>query len=219
MVFVTARSLPITSAARRKSATQGVLTQLRSLADAGWSTNVAAMFGDVNEPTVYQTGFAHDVDLAVVWEAPDSVGALHSVDAMVEAGWSELFDSTWEIGRREFAPVPTRRGRQGATPWAMFALWEWNDAWQSATPAERLEYDAECDVAFRFDVESGVSIAGRHRLDHQSRWHHLGIWEAPTFDHVTRGIAMHERVGDFKFTTSRHYIGRSVSADDYFKEC
>lgn len=122
----------------------------------------------------------------------------------------------WLVGPREFQPVPTSAGRSPDAPWVLFALWEWNDGWQAATPAERTEYDRECDIAFSADIESGVSIAGRHRFDAQSSWHHLGIWEAPTFDHITHGMLMHERVADFSFTTSRHVVGRRRAAADYF---
>ncbi len=92
--------------------------------------------------------------------------------------------------------------------WGFLALWEWNDAWAAATAAQRREYDAECDVAFAGDVALDIAIAGRHRLDWASSWHHLGIWEAPSIAAIDAAMRGHEHAADFKFTTSRHFIGR-----------
>ncbi len=181
----------------------------------GWRTSVADMFSDANEPTLYETGFAHDIDIVGVFEAPSLKDAYRGIEELQTAGWDELFTTEWIVGKREFLPVPSTLGRDENSPWVLFALWEWNDAWQAATPGERREYDLECDVAFATDIASGISIAGRHRLDEQSSWHHLGIWEAPTFKHITNGMLSHEQVADFKFTTSRHYVGRQRSMRDY----
>lgn len=114
---------------------------------------------------------------------------------------------------REFASV-----RGAAVPdardWGFLALWEWNDAWCAASQERRTEYDAECDVAFQGDLALGIDIAGRHRLDWAHRWHHLGIWHAPSLEAINRAMAGHERAADFRFTTSRHYVGRIVPLVD-----
>ncbi|MGV9799045.1 hypothetical protein ACWDTP_13425 [Mycobacterium sp. NPDC003449] len=199
-----------------RDAANNVVALFDTLREEGWSTSVAGMFGDACPAEVYETGFAHDIDVILALEAPTMAAAYHGADRLEQAGWSRLFRTEWNIGRREFSPVPSSRGRDATAPWNMFALWEWNDAWQAATPEQRREYDIECDRAFRSDIDSGVSIAGRHRLDAQSTWHHLGMWEAPTFGHITDGIAVHEEVADLMFTTSRHYVGHRRLAADYF---
>ncbi len=161
----------------------------------------------VDEPTAYDTGFAHDAAFGGMFEAPSIAAAMAGTIALEQAGWGRLFATEWLLGPREFAAV---HGAQTTAdrPWGFLALWEWNDAWSAATPAERREYDAECDVAFASDLASGIDIAGRHRLDWSSRWHHLGAWEAESADSIDRAMREHERAADFKFTTSRHYIGR-----------
>jgi hypothetical protein len=196
-------------------AARAVTRQLDAWADAGWSTSVSSVFGDDAPPTFYLAGFAHDVDIVGMFEAPSLAEAYGGIDALTGLGWDDLFATEWSVGPREFRPVPSPTRRPLTAPWALFALWQWNDGWQGATPDERSDYDAECDVAFAADIASGVSIAGRHRFDSDSPWHHLGIWEAPTLDHITRGMVIHERVADFKFTTSRHYIGRACPAAQY----
>lgn len=178
------------------------------LADAGWTTSVSAMFGDPTTIEAYETGLSSDAQFVLALEAPSLELAHAGAAELGRRGFDRAFECRWLVGPREFSPVPSPRGRDRHAPWAFFALWEWNDAWQAATLAQRLEYDAECDVAFSADVGSGISIAGRHRLDGGGSWHHLGIWESPTFEHVTRAMADHERVADFKFTTSRHLLGR-----------
>jgi hypothetical protein len=192
----------------RPAAAAGVWEVVHALADAGWGLSVAAMFEGTGAPAVYRTGFAHDVDLVGVFEAPSLGAAFDGIAALEAAGWDELFATSWLVGPREFQPVPGTAGRDPAAAWAFFALWEWNDAWQAATPVQRAEYDRDCDIAFAADIGSGISIAGRHRLDAASSWHHLGIWEVPDLALLDEAMAVHERVADFAFTTSRHYIGR-----------
>ncbi len=203
--------------ARRRSSTpapellRGALHRLR---EDGWRLSVDAMFTDSDEASCYDAGFAHDVDFVGVFEAPGLNAAYAGIELLERTGWSQLFRTSWLVGRREFAPVPSTAGRDPNSPWAFFALWQWNDAWQRATVQQRLEYDVECDTAFSSDVRSGISIAGRHRLDMSSRWHHLGIWEVPDLDLLDHAMATHERVADFKFTTSLHYIGRRRPMSD-----
>jgi len=216
VVFFAAKRRHDSRSSNVRRIAQEVSCTLEGWASAGWRTSVGAMFGDEGVPEIYEAGFAHDVDIVGALEAPGLPDAYQGVSHLQSLGWDELFFTEWSVGPREFQPVPSSSGRVPHAPWAFFALWEWNDAWQAASPADRIEYDRECDVAFSADIASGVSIAGRHRFDAQSRWHHLGIWEAPTFDHITQGMLMHEKVADFKFTTSRHYVGRRRPAADYF---
>lgn len=216
VVFFTARRVPTTSRDGAHHVATEILKVLGDWNREGWYTSVGGMFGDKSEPMIYETGFAHDVDIAGAFEAPNTAAAYDGVVLLQSAGWDRLFATEWTLGSREFQPVPSPERGAADAPWALFALWEWNDAWQASSQTERTEYDLECDAAFTADITSGVSIAGRHRLDAQSRWHHLGIWEAPTFGHITQGMFVHEKVADFKFTTSRHYVGRRRPAADYF---
>jgi hypothetical protein len=190
-------------------AVEGVRAELDALAEQGWSTSVGAMFGRPDQASAYDTAFSSDVDFAGAFEAPGPAAALEGTVRLGAAGWDTLARTEWIVGPREFDPVPAPASSDpDALPWGFLALWTWNAAWQAASPEQRREYDAECDVAFSADVAAGVGIAGRHRLDWASRWHHLGIWESPSFDVVSAAMLEHERVADFKFTTSRHYLGR-----------
>lgn len=197
--------------ARRQSrgpAPKSLMSELIALRAEGWRLSIDSMFTGSDEMSLYDAGFAHDVDVVGAFEAADLDQAHDGIARLERAGWARLFRTSWLVGKREFAPVPSTVGRNPDSPWAFFALWQWNDAWQRATPAERLEYDKECDEAFTSDVGSGISIAGRHRLDPASTWHHLGMWEVPDLALLDHAMATHERVADFKFTTSLHYIGR-----------
>lgn len=214
VAFFAARRRPCTPERTRTLSTR-VTEVAGALADAGWDLSVAGMFGDETEPTVYEAGAMHDVDVIGAFEGPGMDTVERGVTALEDAGWSELFATSWVLGPREYLPVPTAAGREPGQEWCFFALWEWNDAWQASNVAERRTYDLECDEAFSFDVASGVSIAGRHRIDLGSSWHHLGIWEVASPDIVDRAMQVHERVADFKFTTSRHYLGRRRRLDDY----
>ena len=192
----------------RQVAVVGALDTLSLLQAEGWKLSVGSMFGRSEPPGAYTTGFAHDVDIVGVFEAPTLTAAVAGTSRLGRAGWDMLFTTEWLLGPREFAPVPSAPSHVDAKPWGFLALWEWNDAWQAATPAQRREYDAECDVAFAADVAAGIDIAGRYRLDAASSWHHLGIWESPSFAAIDAAMRDHARVADFKFTTSRHYVGR-----------
>jgi hypothetical protein len=206
VVFLARRR--VASDRERAAAVAGVLAELTALSARGWQLSVTEMFGGKAEPTAYDAGFAHDVDVVGVFDAPDVASALAGSVALEAAGWDRLFRTEWLLGPREFAPVTGPDGGSRRHEWGFLALWEWNDAWQAATEAERREYDEECDVAFAADLRAGVSIAGRHRLDWASSWHHLGVWEVPDPDVLGAAMREHERVADFKFTTSRHYVGR-----------
>lgn len=190
------------------SAIEAVLTRLRA---EGWSLSVGTMLDPEpgHTPIGYATGFAHDVDFGGLFEAPSIAAAVAGTIALEQAGWAKLFTTEWILGPREFAAVHGASSAQERR-WGFLALWEWNDAWSAATPEARREYDAECDVAFASDLAAGINIAGRHRMDWSSRWHHLGAWEADTPERVDAAMREHERAADFKFTTSRHYIGRAA---------
>ncbi len=194
---------------RARRAVEGVAAELERMAAGGWVLSVGGMFGRDEPAAGYDTGFAQGVDFVGAFEAPSPDAALAGTVRLGAAGWDELLRTEWCVGPREFDPVPgSGAGAQAPPPWGFFALWQWNHAWQAATSSARAAYDAECDVAFAGDVASGIGIAGRHRLDLAGRWHHLGIWECPDFGSVDAAMLEHERVADFKFTTSRHYVGR-----------
>jgi hypothetical protein len=216
VAFYTARRRRAgSSAASTRAHAADVVGTLADLTERGWRLSVAEMFGDVTAAAVYLSGPLHDADIVGAFEAPSLAEAERGVTALEAAGWAELFTTSWLLGPREFQPVPSPLGRDLSHEWCFFALWEWNEAWQQASAAERRDYDLECDEAFSFDIRSGVSIAGRHRLDWASPWHHLGIWEVASPEVVDRAMQMHERVADFRFTTSRHYLGRRRSFIDY----
>ncbi len=206
VVAFLARRQPGVSGQNERRAIEAVLQEL---AAEGWLLSVRAMFeGQAGgEATVFDCGFAHAVDMAGVFEAPTLSGAIEGTVRLEKAGWSRLFTTEWLLGQREFATV-AGRGEATRRDWGFLAFWEWNDAWAAATPAERQEYDAECDVAFKNDLALDVTIAGRHRLDWASSWHHIGVWEVPSPEIVDEAMLGHEAAADFKFTTSRHFIGR-----------
>jgi hypothetical protein len=208
-VFFAARRRSGVPSGRAGRAADRVRAALERMAAEGWALSVGGMFGRPDPATAYDTGFAHDVDFVGAFEAPSRSSALDGTARLAASGWDELLRTEWCLGPREFDPVPNPLADAGQSPpWGFFALWQWNSAWQAASPQARAEYDAECDEAFAADVAAGVSIAGRHRLDCASRWHHLGIWECPDLRTVHAAMVDHERVADFKFTTSRHYVGR-----------
>jgi len=182
---------------------------LARLAAAGWSLSAQAMIhGQPGQgPSGYATAFAHDKDFYGVFEAPTLPDALLGTSLLVSAGWEQLAATDWLIGPRDLN-APRGVKRTADLPWGFLALWQWNDAWWTATSEERRSYDRECDTAFQADLDMGIQIAGRHRLDWASAWDHVGIWQAATPAIVATAMREHEAVGDFKFTSSRHYLGR-----------
>jgi hypothetical protein len=197
---------------------RGLIDLLQTLKTEGWITSIRAMFepNAATEPCVFDTGFAHDADMVGAFEAPSLSAALAGTVRLEQAGWSRRFATEWLLGPREFSAVHGR-GERTDYPWGFLALWEWNDAWSAATKVERRAYDEECDVAFNGDLELGINIAGRHRLDWTSRWHHAGLWEAPSLESVDLAMQGHEAAADFKFTTSRHYVGRLRRLADFIE--
>jgi hypothetical protein len=186
-----------------------IATVLRSLQAEDWRLSVRAMFDPESsvEPTAFDSGFACAIDFAGAFEAPSLSAALAGSVRLEQAGWSRRFATEWLLGPREFTTV-SGLGDAFRRDWGFLAFWEWNDAWAAATGLVRREYDAECDVAFKGDLALEIGIAGRHRLDWATSWHHLGIWEAPSLAAIDAAMLGHERAADFKFTTSRHIIGR-----------
>lgn len=209
VVAFLARRQPLPAGAVGQRERDAIANALQALRAEGWKLSVRAMFdpGADPEPAAFDTGFAHAVDIAGAFEAPSIAAALKGTVRLERAGWSRRLATEWLLGPREFATVGGA-GDGAGHPWGFLALWEWNDAWSAATPAERRAYDAECDVAFAGDLALDIAIAGRHRLDWASSWHHLGIWEAPSLAAVDAAMRGHEQAADFKFTTSRHVIGR-----------
>lgn len=179
---------------------------LELLEAEGWQLSVQEMLsGHAGSAQGYDISASSKMDLAGLFDAPSVGDALSGIDRLERAGWGELLATRWLIGPREFSPVGSAHPDAS---WGFVALWQWNDAWCEATLDERLAYDAECDVAFRADLEAGIAISGRHRVDLTSPWHQLAVWDAPSFQAVAEAMAEHERVADFKFTTSRHFVGQ-----------
>lgn len=209
VVAFLAKRQPVPAGVFGAAEREAIAAVLRDLQAEGWRLSVRAMFdpdGSV-EPTALDAGFAHAVDFAGAFEAPSLSAALAGTVRLEQAGWSRRFATEWLLGPREFATVGGL-GDAARHEWGFLAFWEWNDAWAAATGPERREYDLECDVAFKGDVALDIGIAGRHRLDWASSWHHLGIWEAPSLAAIDMAMLGHEHAADFKFTTSRHVIGK-----------
>src|SRR5262249_46389443 len=84
-----------------------VLALLRSLQEEGWLLSVRAMFDPQGnaQPFAFDTGFAHDIDVAGAFEAPSVSDALSGTVRLNEAGWSRRFATEWLLGPREFATV------------------------------------------------------------------------------------------------------------------
>lgn len=192
-----------------------ILRVLEELSSEGWILSQRRVFdpSHPNEPMAIQTGFAHVHDIAGVFEAPGIDEALRGTIRLEQAGWNRVFRTEWMIGLREFAPV-SGTGQSNTRDWAFLALWEWNDQWCAASPDDRRTYDLECDIAFKGDLNLGANISGRLRLDFAHHWHHVGYWEIESPDVVDRAIRGHEDVADFKYTTSRHIIGRIQPVED-----
>lgn len=192
-----------------------ILAVLDELAAEGWSLALRRVFDPSaeNTPAAIDTGFTHDHDMAGVFEAPSLDAAILGTVRLEKAGWARAFRTEWLIGVKEFAPV-MGDGALVEHGWVFLALWEWNDQWCEATPSERTEYDLECDIAFKGDLAHQVNIAGRHRMDWSHHWHHLGAWEIGHPDVADSAIRGHEDVADFKFTTSRHIVGRLTPLAD-----
>jgi hypothetical protein len=218
LVAFAAKRQPLASGVFGPDQAQRLNSLLRTLQGEGWLMSVRAMFepNSKGEPYVFDTGFVHDTDMVGAFEAPSISAALVGTIRLEQAGWARRFATEWLIGPREFSTVQAR-GERTDHSWGFLALWEWNDAWSAATKAERRAYDEECDVAFKGDVALDINIAGRHRLDWASRWHHAGLWEAPSLSSVDLAIRGHEAAGDFKFTTSRHYVGRLRPLADFIE--
>ena len=218
LVAFIAKRQPFVSGLFGREQSRRLTDLLRALQGEGWLMSVRAMFEpNANaEPSAFDCGFAHDADMMGAFEAPSLSAALAGAVRLEQAGWARLFATEWLVGPREFSPV---RGRGERTDhcWGFLALWEWNDAWSAATTAERRAYDEECDIAFNGDLALGINIAGRHRLDWASRWHHAGLWEAPSLASIDLAMRGHEAAADFKFTTSRHYVGRLRPLQDFIE--
>lgn len=188
---------------------------LARFAAEGWRLSVRAMFDpQMTTPEVFDTGFGHDIDCIGIFEAPGIGAALEGSVALERAGWNRRFTTQWILGPRELSTV------QGpavspARDWGFVAFWEWNDARCAATPEERRANDADCDVAFQADLDAGVTMTGRHRTDWMHAWQHFSVWEAESPGLIDHAMYLHEQVRDFRFTTSRHFIGKRRALSDY----
>ncbi len=192
-----------------------VSAALDDLGADGWILNPHRALGrtEPSLPRCYWSAPFHRWDVFGVFEAPDADAAHAGVSALGPRGWGALFDSTmWIIGPRDLPPVA------GSGPHAdalgFLALWDWNDAWHAATSEERRAYDAECDVAFRYDVGLGIDLFGRFRTAAGSGWEQVALWECPDLSTLTEAMGSHEAQRDFVFTTSSHVVGQAIDVDD-----
>jgi hypothetical protein len=210
VVFVASRQPAIPA-----GAVAAVERRLGGLAEDGWLLDPHAGLGrsGAGRPRCYRASAFQACDVFGVFEAPGLEAAHRGISALAEAGWGAVFAETmWLIGPRDLPPVP------GAGPHlealGFLALWDWNDAWHAADPEERRAYDAECDVAFDFDVALGIDLFGRFRTSGEAGWDHAALWECPDLPTLTRAMGAHEAQADFMFTTSSHFIGRAGTFAD-----
>lgn len=203
--------------APRPSLLPALNRELSSLQASGWSLSLPEMVGrDPVGPTVYRARAFHGIDFFGLFEAPGWDTALAGIAALEAAGWGRLAATEWLVGPRDQPPTPAAPIPQRAL--GFLALWNWNDAWHAATPAQRRAYDAECDVAFAADTRLGADQAGRFATALTSGWDHLSLWELPDPETLAVSMGWHERQRDFMFTTSSHYIGRAVPFVDLEKD-
>lgn len=189
--------------------------QVVRLARDGWAVNPhsSAARATPERPRCYLASAFQAWDVFGLFEAPDVATAHEGISHLVREGWGRLFDGTmWLVGPRDLPPAPGGGPHAGAI--GFLALWDWNDAWHAADSEERRSYDAECDVAFGFDVDLGIDLFGRFRTSGESGWDHAALWECPDLATLTRAMGAHEAQRDFMFTTSSHFIGRAGDFGD-----
>lgn len=204
----------ITDELRLPGAVAGLSRTLRDLGDAGRLLDPQRIAGrrETGAPTVYWSEPFGETAAFGLFEAPDLEEAHRGISELAEAGWGRTFGRTqWIVGARDLPPSlgqgPFDRGL------GFLALWDWNDAWHTATPEERAVYDRDCDAAFAYDVELGIDIFGRFDVSAASDWDHAALWEAPDLPTLTEAMHGHEIQDDFMFTTSYHLIGRPIAFD------
>ena len=193
---------------------RGLRRAVQGLAGAGWLLDPQQIAGrvEVGTPTVYWAEPFQNVAAFGLFEAPGMDEAHRGVGELMEAGWGRTFERTqWIVGPRDLPPSlgegPFEQGL------GFLALWDWNDAWHEASPGERAVYDADCDVAFEYDVELGIDIFGRFDVGGTSDWDHAALWDVPDLPTLTEAMHGHEIQDDFMFTTSHHLIGRPIALD------
>lgn len=186
---------------------RNVLPEIQALRAEGWKTSVGEIVRGTGELTVYEMGPYHEPGLFGCFEAPSLESAFVGVGELLRSGWSRLGRTEWLIGPRDLPPVQALGHCDGRL--GFLALWRWNDAWHAASAAERAAYDADCDLAFRFDSEQGVDQLGRFVTAVTSGWDHVALWELRDLETLASCMLAHERARDFMFTTSRHYVGRA----------
>ena len=191
-----------------------LLQTLQDLGDTGWLLDPQHIAGrrEPGAPTIYWSEPFQEVAAFGLFEAPSLTEAHLGVTRLMETGWGKMFPRTrWIVGPRDLPPSlgdgPFDQGL------GFLALWDWNDAWHSASPDERSAYDRDCDVAFEYDVELGCDIFGRFDVNAASDWDHAALWEVPDLLTLTEAMHGHEVQDDFMFTTSYHLIGRPVNLD------
>jgi hypothetical protein len=187
---------------------------LSGLAEDGWLLDPQQIAGRVESgaPAIYWSEPFQDVAAFGLFQAPDLPDAHRGITTLMLAGWGRTFERTqWIVGPRDIPPS------LGAGPFprglGFLALWDWNDRWHEASPEERAAYDADCDVAFAYDVELGIDIFGRFDVGGTSDWDHVALWDAPDLATLTEAMHGHQIQDDFMFTTSHHLIGRPIALD------
>jgi hypothetical protein len=108
------------------------------------------------EPVAFDAGFAHDIDVAGAFEAPSISDALMEQCGSSRPAGSSLHD---RMASRPAGGCDVGSGESVDRPLGFLALWEWSDAWSTATKDDRRAYGAECDVAFAGDLALGINIA------------------------------------------------------------
>jgi hypothetical protein len=192
-----------------------VASAARGLVAQGWllDPHCAAGRSTAGKARVYRASAFQAWDVFGVFEAPDAGAAHEGISLLSAGGWGRVFSETmWLTGPRDLPPVPGAGPHPGAL--GFLALWDWNDAWHGASVEQRRAYDAECDVAFDFDVTLGIDLFGRFRTSGQSGWDHAALWECPDLETLARAMGAHEAQRDFMFTTSSHFVGRAIGLED-----
>ena len=211
VVAFLAKRQPVASGAfgtREREAIAAVLARLAGRTLASFRAGHVRRPGQRSSPWRFDTGFAHAVDFAGAFEAPSLSAALAGTVRLEQAGWSRRFATEWLLGPREFATVGGL-GDAARHEWGFLAFWEWNDAWAAAsgpraTRLRRSNATSPSRATWRSTSALQAAIGSIGRVP--------GITSASGKRHrwprSTRPCAGHEHAADFKFTTSRHVIGK-----------
>ncbi len=165
---------------------------LQTLQVEGWLMSVRAMFEPdaPGEPYVFDTGFAHDVDMVGAFEAPSLSSALAGTIRLEQAvssrqaGRAGLPRNGWSARGSSRPCGGTRGGADGIIPGAFSRCGNGMTPGPPRRERSAAPMTRNATLRSRAIVALGINIAGRHRLDWASRWHHAGLWEAPSLGSV-----------------------------------